>query len=169
MKQKIQKSKKYPIFRHTTKINGEKISRDIVHRPNVAAIIAVKDNEILVVSQNRFPNGVDIEIPSGNIEKNETAVKTAHREFLEETGYKAKKMVPMMNFYTTIGYSTQKIFTFIAKDFVKIAEPKLDDDELLKPKLVKFDKFMKMITDGKIIDSITLSSVMFFAIKKKLF
>ena len=74
----------------------------------------------------------------------------------------------MMNFYTTIGYSTQKIFTFIAKDFVKVAEPELDEDELLKPKLVEFDKFMKMITDGKIIDSITLSSAMFFAIKKKL-
>jgi len=168
MKRKILKSHKFPIYRHTSKINGKTISRDIVHRPNVSAIIAFKNNKILVVSQNRFPNETDIEIPSGNIEKNETPLKTAHREFLEETGFKAKKMVPLVTFYTTIGYSTQKIFCFVAKDFVKITEPNLDQDELLKPKLIEFNKLMKMAMNGKIIDSITLSSVLFFGIKKKL-
>jgi ADP-ribose pyrophosphatase len=168
MKRKILKSHKFPIYRHTSKINGKTISRDIVHRPNVSAIIAFKNNKILVVSQNRFPNETDIEIPSGNIEKNETPLKTAHREFLEETGFKAKKMVPLVTFYTTIGYSTQKIFCFVAKDFVKITEPNLDEDELLKPKLIQFNKLIKMAMNGKIIDSITLSSVLFFGIKKKL-
>jgi|TARA_B100001540_G_scaffold308603_1_gene323535 ADP-ribose pyrophosphatase len=168
MKRKIIKSDKFPIFRHTTNINGKKISRDIVHRPNAAAIIAFKNNKILVVSQNRFPNETDIEIPSGNIEKNETPIKAAHREFLEETGYESKKMIPLMNFYTTIGYSTQKIFTFVAKDFVKVAEPKLDDGELLTPKFLDFNKLIKMILNGKIVDSITLSSVMYYGIKKKL-
>tara|TARA_B100000029_G_scaffold515276_1_gene621469 strand:+ start:627 stop:1136 length:510 start_codon:yes stop_codon:yes gene_type:complete len=168
MKKKILKSDKFPIYRHTTTIDGEKISRDIVHRPNAAAIIAFKNNKILVVSQNRFPNKIDIEIPSGNIEKNETPIKTAHREFLEETGYKAKKMTPLISFYTTIGYSTQKIFCFVANDFEKISKPNLDQGELLKPKFIQFEKLMKMAMNGKIIDSITLSSILFFAIKKKL-
>ena len=75
MKRKILKSHKFPIYRHTSKINGKTISRDIVHRPNVSAIIAFKNNKILVVSQNRFPNETDIEIPSGNIEKNETIIQ----------------------------------------------------------------------------------------------
>ena len=117
MKRKILKSKKFPIYHYSTTISGKKISRDIVHRPNVSAIIAFKNNKILVVSQNRFPNETDIEIPSGNIEKNESPIQAAHREFLEETGYQAKEMIPLVSFYTTIGYSTQKIFCFVAKDF----------------------------------------------------
>ena len=71
MKQRISKSEKFPIYNYTTRIKNQIVSRDIVERPNVAAIIAVKDNKILTVRINRFPNGVDIEIPSGNIEKGE--------------------------------------------------------------------------------------------------
>lgn len=140
----------------------------MLHRPNVSAIIAYKNGKILVISQNRFPNEINIEIPSGNIEKNETPLKAAHREFLEETGYKAKKMTPLLSFYTTIGYSTQKIFCFVAKDFEKIDDPTLNDDELLTPKLLEFKKLMKMAMHGKIIDSITLSSILYFGIKKKI-
>jgi len=168
MTQKILKSDTFPIYRHFTIINGKKISRDIIHRPNVSAIIAFKNNKILVVSHNRFPNETDIEIPSGNIEKNETPEKAACREFLEETGYTAKKMIPLVSFYTTIGYSTQKIFCFIAKDFIQIDEPNLDDSELLDVKTILFKKLMKMAMNGKIVDSITLSSILFFGIKNNL-
>ena len=113
MKRKIIQSKLFPVYKHTTIVDGKKISREIIHRPNVSAIIAFEKEKILVVSQNRFPNGVDIEIPSGTIEKNETPIQAAHREFLEETGYEAKKMIPLTSFYTSIGYSTQKVFCFI--------------------------------------------------------
>ena len=78
-------------------------------------------------------------------------------------------MIPLVSFYTTIGYSTQKIFCFVAKDFKKIANPNLDEDELLRIKTFKFEKLMNMALNGKIIDAITLSSVLFFAIKNKLF
>jgi ADP-ribose pyrophosphatase len=149
-------------------IDGKKISREIIHRPNVSAIIAFEKNKILIVSQNRFPNGIDIEIPSGTIEKNETPIQAAHREFLEETGYQAKKMIPLVNFHTSIGYSTQKIFCFVAKDFTKIGMPNLDEGELLQVKTFQFKKIMNMALSGKIIDSITLSSVLFFGIKNNL-
>ena len=168
MKRKILKSEKFPIYRHTTIISGAKISRDIVHRPDIAAILAYKDGHILVVSHNRFPNQTDIEIPSGNMEKNEKPIACAFREFEEETGYQSKKMIPFFSFYTSIGYSTQRVNCFIAKDFEKNGKQNLDDDEMLQVKKIQFKKLLKMALNGKIIDSITLSSVLLFAIKKKL-
>lgn len=168
MIRKILKSEKFPIYHHSTIIDGKRISRDIVHRPNVSAIIAFQNDRMIVVSHNRFPNGNNIEIPSGNIEKDETPVQAAHREFLEETGHRAKKMIPMISFYTSIGYSTQKIFCFVAKDFTKISEPSLDDGELLDVKIMSFKKLIKMVMNGEIVDSITLSSILYFGIKKKL-
>ena len=140
MKRQILKSEKFPIYRYTTIISGAKISRDIVHRPDIAAILAYKDGHILVVSHNRFPNQTDIEIPSGNMEKNEKP----------------------------IAYSTQRVHCFIAKDFEKNGKQNLDDDEMLQVKKIQFKKLLKMALNGKIIDSITLSSVLLFAIKKKL-
>tara|TARA_B110000438_G_scaffold160694_1_gene153969 strand:+ start:4009 stop:4518 length:510 start_codon:yes stop_codon:yes gene_type:complete len=168
MKRKILKSDKFPIFRHKTTIYGKNIVRDIVHRPDVAAIIAYHNKKIIVVRQNRFPNGIDIEIPSGNIETHETPIQSANREFIEETGYTAKKMIPFFTFFTSIGYSTQRVHCFIASDFQKTSKLNLEPGELLKMEVMSFSKLIKMIMDGKITDSITLSSILSFAIKKKL-
>jgi len=168
MKKKISTSNKFPIFRHKTTINGKNISRDIVHRPDVSAIIAYDKKKIIIIKQNRFPNGINIEIPSGNIEKDESPLECANREFLEETGYIAKKMIPFFTFFTSIGYSTQRVHCFIASDFQKTSKLNLEPGELLKMEVMSFSKLMKMIMDGKITDSITLSSILSFAIKKKL-
>ena len=168
MKRKISKSDKFPLFRHKTTIRGKNISRDIVHRPDVSAIIAYKNKKIIVVKQNRFPNGIDIEIPSGNIEKNENPLECANREFLEETGYVANKMIPFFTFFTSIGYSTQRVHCFVASDFHKISKPNLDSGEFLKTEIMSFSKLIKLSLSGKIVDSITLSSILSFAIKQKL-
>ena len=48
MKKRIKSSKKYPIFTYTTTINGRKISRDMLEGTDVAAIIAVKNNNIII-------------------------------------------------------------------------------------------------------------------------
>ena len=50
---KIHKISVFPLFRHKTTIRGKNISRDIVHRPDVSAIIAYKNKKIPVVF-NRF-------------------------------------------------------------------------------------------------------------------
>ena len=96
MKKRIKSSKKYPIFTYTTTINGRKISRDMLEGTDVAAIVAVKNNNIIIEKQNRFPNGTVIEIPSGTLNKGEKPIECAFREFKEETGYEAKKMKALL-------------------------------------------------------------------------
>tara|TARA_B100001179_G_scaffold213997_1_gene183035 strand:- start:11 stop:517 length:507 start_codon:yes stop_codon:yes gene_type:complete len=167
MRKRIHNSKKFPVYKHTTIISGKKVSREIVKRPDIAAIVAIEDTKIILVEQNRFPNGIDLEIPSGHLERKEKPIDCAFREFREETGYEAKKMIPFLKFYTTIGHSTQKVYCFVAQDIKKSGKPILDDGEFLKIRKIDYDKMVKMIISGKVVDSITISAILTHATKTR--
>ena len=167
MRKRIHNSKKFPVYKHTTIISGKKVSREIVKRPDIAAIVAIEDTKIILVEQNRFPNGTDLEIPSGHLERKEKPIDCAFREFREETGYEAKKMIPFLKFYTSIGHSTQKVYCFVAQDIKKSGKPILDDGEFLKIRKIDYDKMVKMIISGKVVDSITISAILTHATKTR--
>ena len=78
-------------------------------------------------------------------------------------------MTPLITYYPSIGYNTETIHCFVASGLKKIADLKLDDDEILS--IVKMDlkKLLVMIKSGKIQDSKTICAVLTFAAKKKLY
>lgn len=167
MKKKILTSKTFSVFTHTGFINNEKVSRDIVERPDVAAIIAIEKNDLILVKQNRFPHGTIFEIPSGSLDKNETPMETAFRELKEETGYTAKTMIPLLNWYPAIPFCNEIVHCFVAKGLKKIGEPKLDDDEYISVEKIDLQKVVKMIMNGKINNATTIISILSYITKNK--
>ncbi len=165
---KIDSSEKFPIYNFTKEVDGKIISRDVIKRPDVAAILAIDDDMIIIEKNDRFPNGIDIEIPSGNVEEGERPIDCAERELKEETGYAAENMVEFTKFYTSIGYSTQIVHCFVAKGLKKKSEQKLDEGEFITVDKTSLENMLKMIKDGTIVDSITISSVLTYAIKNEL-
>ena len=168
MRKKIQKSDKFPIYKYSTRLKNKLITRDILERPDTSHIVAISNGKIIVVKQNRFPNGYSLEIPSGYVKKGEKPIDAAFREFKEETGYEAKRMVNLLKFYRDIGYSKQKIHCFVAKDFELIGKPNLDDDEILTTKIMSFKKFLSLIQTGKIIDPPSIIACLIYAKKNKI-
>ena len=170
---KIKKTKKYKgkninITLYETKLNGTKISQEIVEQGNVVAILAIDDDEAILVNEFRYPVGYVLEIPAGTVDKGETPLKCAKRELLEETGYKAKKIEHLIRFFPKLGYNTQIIDCYVATELTKISEPNLDEDELITVKKIKFRKLLNMINNGKIYGSYTICAVMIYAARKKL-
>ena len=171
---KIKKTKNYKgkninIALYETKLNGTRISQEIVEQGNVVAVLAIDDDdEAILVNEFRYPVGYVLEIPAGNVDKGETALKCAKRELLEETGYKAKKIEHLIRFFPKLGYNTQIIDCYIATELEKISEPNLDEDELITVKKIKFRKLLNMINNGKIYGSYTICAVMVYAARKKL-
>ena len=73
--------------------NGEHAYREVVYHHGGVCILAVKDQQIILVKQFRYPNRIQtIEVPAGKIEKDEDPQDCAFRELEEETNNRARDM-----------------------------------------------------------------------------
>jgi len=92
-------------------------TREVVEHPGAVAI-AVQDDEgrLLLVRQMREAAGEELwEIPAGKLEPGESPQEAARRELFEETGLRAKRLVPLGAIYPTPGYSNELIHLFLAQ------------------------------------------------------
>lgn len=152
------------------KIEGRTVKREMIEHRGAAAMLAFdEEDKIILVKQHRFPHGYVLEIPAGTLERKEEPIKCAFRELEEETGYRARKMTPLITYYPSIGYNTETIHCFVASGLKKMAELKLDQDEILSVVKMDLKKLLTMIKTGKIQDSKTICAVLTYAAKKKLF
>ena len=167
MRKNVFKGRVLSLSLYTLSINKRKVTREVIEHPGAAAILAIEDGKVLLVRQHRFPHGYVLEIPAGTLEKGERPLKCAYREFREETGHTAKKMIPLIKYYPSIGYNTEIIHCFVASGIKKVGSLQLDHDEIMSVVKIDFKKVVKMIMSGKITDSKTICAVLTYAIKKK--
>jgi ADP-ribose pyrophosphatase len=169
-KEKIYEGKILGLSVYDGKIEGRKVKREMIEHRGAAAMLAFdEEKNVILVRQHRFPHGYVLEIPAGTLEKREEPIKCAFRELEEETGYRAKKMTHLLTYYPSIGYNTEAIHCFVASGLKKIADLKLDDDEILSVVKMDLKKLIKLIKTGKIQDSKTICAVLTYAAKKKLY
>ena len=167
-KKKVFEGKILGLSLYDLNIRGRKVRREVIEHRGAAAMLAIDKGRVILVKQHRFPHGYVLEIPAGTLEKGESPKKCAFRELQEETGYKAKKMIPLISFYPSIGYNTEIIHCFLATGLTKVGDLKLDDDEIISIVHIELKKLLRMIKAGKIIDSKTICAVLTYASKKKI-
>ncbi len=167
-KKKVYQGKAFNISLYNFLIGNKRVTHEIIEQNNAAAILALDKDQIIMIKQFRYPHKEVLEIPAGIIDKNETSEECANREFLEETGYIAKKLTHLIRYYPFLGYNLQYIDCFLATNIKKISEQKLDDEESIAIEKIPLEKLIRMIKNKKIIDSKTIISVMIYAAKKKL-
>ena len=152
----------------TVELPDKKYSkREIVEHPGGVAIVGITDeNEILLVKQYRKAvDRVLLELPAGKIEVNEEPKETAFKELKEETGYSTENLEYLLEFYTSPGFSTEKVYIFLAENMEK-GEQELESGEYIEVESYKIDDLIKMIKKGEIIDSKTIIGI--YAIKDRL-
>jgi len=159
MRKKIFAGKILSLSLYTLSVNGRKVIREVIEHRGAAAVLAIENGQVLLVRQHRFPHGYVLEIPAGTLEHGETPKKCAFRELREETGHTAKKMIPLIKYYPSIGYNTEVIHCYV--------NLQLDHDEIMSVVKIDLKKVLKMILSGKIVDSKTICAVLAHTIKKK--
>ncbi len=169
MKKKIYSGKILDFSVYNIKIEGRKVKREMVEHGGASAMLGFDEKgKVILVKQHRFPHGYVLEIPAGTIEKGEKPLACAHREMVEETGYKAKKMTHLLSYYPSIGYNTEVIHCYVASGLKKVAEIAPDNDEFISVVKMDLQKLINMIKKGKIVDSKTICAILTYAAKKKL-
>ncbi len=136
--------------------NDKEVIREVIKHPGGVCIVPLTDkNEVLMVTQFRYPTGkVLTEIPAGKLEWGEQHFDCGKRELKEETGCTADKYDYLGYLLPTPAYDTEVIHMYLARGLHQ-SEQSLDADEFLDVKRIPFDKAVDMVMSGEITDGKT--------------
>jgi ADP-ribose pyrophosphatase len=87
---------------------------------------------VALIRQYRIAvNATVLEIPAGKLEPGDEPTERARLELLEETGYKARCLVPVGLIYASVGYTSERIHLFLAFDLEHVGQ-ELEFDERIE-------------------------------------
>lgn len=102
----------------TVRYGDGEIVRQYVDHPGAAAIVAVDDQDrVLLIQQYRHPiRHRDWEIPAGLLDiAGESPLQTAQRELVEEADLRAADWEPLLSIFTTPGGNDEVVHVFLAR------------------------------------------------------
>jgi ADP-ribose pyrophosphatase len=134
----------------------------------VAGIIPVGDDgRILLTLQYRYmADRYSWEIPAGNVPEGEDLVAGARRELVEETGYDAKTLEHLYEFFPQIGRSDHYFNVFVARDLEKISAT-VDTDEVFELRWFTPEEILAAIRANDFCDGFTATAIMAYHLQGK--
>lgn len=147
--------------------DGLEYIRDCVEPGDAVVILPVtENNEIIFVKQLREVIGkVALELPAGMIDNKEEAKDAALRELKEETGIIAKNIEFLTSYYSSCGYTNEKIYIYIAKDFT-YGKQKFDEtEEILEVEKIKIEDAVNKIFDEEFCHASTKVAILAYYYK----
>ncbi|WMJ88077.1 NUDIX hydrolase [Anaerocolumna sp. MB42-C2] len=146
--------------------NGNTADWDFIGHKGAAAIIPVdKDGKIIMVRQYR--NAIEkysLEIPAGGINPGEDMKSCAARELEEETGFRTDCVEHLIDLYTTVAFSNEKIGIYYTTNLIP-SKQNLDEDEFVTIERYSVEELVQFIFDGIIDDAKTISAILAYKTK----
>jgi len=161
-----------PLFRilHDKVIepDGRTNERDVIRHNGSVVILALdtskskKDPWVVMERQYRHAARQYLwELPAGKLDAGEEPLAGAQRELAEETGYRAKKWKPLVEYYPSPGFLGESMKVFVAEG-LQAGEAKPEEDESIELRLVKLSDVLKMVGKRAILDGKTVTSVLLY-------
>ena len=106
--------------------DGHETEREIVVHPSAVAIVAIDDDEqVVLLQQYRHPvRDVMLELPAGKLDTDgESREETARRELAEEVGLAAGELIELVTFHNSSGWTDEDTTVYLATDLREVAAP----------------------------------------------
>jgi len=143
--------------------DGQVRNRAVVRHPGAVTIIPMVDEDHVCLIQN-FRVSVNqtlIELPAGTLEPPEPPEQAAHRELIEETGYKAGVMRELHGFYLSQGILDERMHLYVATDLVAVGASREPGEEI-ENLVVSWQEAMQLVESRKIQDAKTISGLLLY-------
>jgi len=141
--------------------SGNKAIREVAEHSGGAVVVPITpDGKIVMVTQHRFPmNKVLLELPAGKLNKDEDPFICAVRELEEETGYKSDNVKELGSIYTTPGYSSEKLWIYLAKDLKPGSSNREEGEYGMEVFEFTLNEIENKIYNGEVVDSKTICGI----------
>jgi ADP-ribose pyrophosphatase len=147
--------------------DGSDGTLELFRHPGASAVVpflddpAGPDPRVLLIRQFRHAaDGIIWEIPAGRLDPGEQPEACARRELAEETGMRAERLERLTTFYTTPGFTDERIHLFVASGLTVGATDR-EPDEFLELCPTPWSVIMGLIERGEIMDGKTLVALLY--------
>lgn len=136
---------------------GRTVEREMVRHPGAVCILPLLEAggppSIVMIRNRRFTVGRELlELPAGTLDFGERPEACAARELIEETGYRADRIIPLGTFYTTPGMTDELMHAFAATGLEPVGQ-KLEEDEQIRVEVLSASEVMAMLDRGELMDA----------------
>ena len=149
--------------------NGSTGDLEMVRHPGASAVVPFltdphgDDPQILLIKQFRHAADSFIyEIPAGKLDGDEAPEVCARRELQEETGCTATTVEHVYTFYTTPGFTDERIHIFMASGLTRGAAAH-EKDEFMTLETVTLSQALELVKKGELVDGKTALALLFVA------
>ncbi len=137
------------------------------HTKTAVVIAMTPDKKVILEKHYRFPlRSYVVELPAGLVDDEEPE-ECARRELLEETGYRARELIPLFTGVICQGLTRMEAFYFYAPDVEYTGRRNLEpteDIEVIEIPWDELEDFLFHLPKGLLLGANVLSAV--FALKR---
>jgi ADP-ribose pyrophosphatase len=115
--------------------DATEVTREKVWHSGAVGIVALDTDHVWLTRQPREVVGLadSLEIPAGKLDvPGESPLQTGQRELGEEVGKQAANWREIFSFYTSPGFSDERVWLFLATELADSEPGELDDDERIE-------------------------------------
>ncbi len=133
------------------------VLREVVeHGGSVVVLPVLPDGRVVLVRQYRYAADDFLwELVAGHIDPGEKPLAAARRELEEETGYRARRLEPLVEFYPSPGFVGEKMILYRATGLTR-GRARPESDEALETRAFRKRELERMLQSGELPDAKSL-------------
>ena len=163
--EKVYEGRVWDVRSDTVRYGDGEIVRQYVDHPGAAAVVAIDDEQrVVLIQQYRHPiKAREWEIPAGLLDvEGEPPAESAKRELAEEVDLVAGRWQPLLTMHPSPGGNDEILHIFLARDLSVAPEAfdREDEEADIRVERMRLDDTITAILEGRLRNGILIAGVL---------